>query len=113
LADLRHYDEADFKETVLDSTRPVLVDFYADWCGPCRMMNPVINELVTEYSEQVEIGKLDTDASPGVAIRFGIMGIPTLGLFIGGKMVDRLVGYPGPQGVRSWLDRALEKSQAA
>jgi len=48
-----------------------------------------------------------------VAIRFGIMGIPTLGLFIGGKMVDRLVGYPGPQGVRSWLDRALEKSQAA
>jgi thioredoxin 1 len=91
----------------------VLVDFYADWCGPCKMMAPVIEQIAGEYGDRVEVGKLDTDANPGVAMRYQVMGIPTLGLFNGGQLVDRLVGYPGPVGVKSWLDRALAKTVAA
>jgi len=105
-----HYDENDFKDLVLSAERPVLVDFYADWCGPCKMMAPVVEQIAGEYADRVEVGKLDTDANPGVALRFQVMGIPTLGLFHGGRMVDRLVGYPGPVGVRSWLDKALTKA---
>ena len=113
LSDLKHFDENDFQVSVLDSTRPVLVDFYADWCGPCKMMGPLVEKLAGEYGDKVEVGKLDTDANPSVAMRYQVMGIPTLGLFSGGKMVDRLVGYPGPVGVKSWLDRALEKTLVA
>ena len=109
MSDLRHFDENDFQVSVLESPRPVLVDFYADWCGPCKMMGPVVEKLAGEYGDKVEVGKLDTDANQSVAIRYQVMGIPTLGLFSGGKMVDRLVGYPGPVGIKSWLDRALEK----
>jgi thioredoxin 1 len=110
---MKHYDEDDFATTVLANQKPVLVDFYADWCGPCKMMAPVIEQLAGEFSDKVEVGKLDTDANPGVAMRYQVMGIPTLGLFSGGKMVDRLVGYPGPVGTRSWLERALTKAVAA
>jgi thioredoxin 1 len=111
--DMKHYDEDDFSASVLASHKPVLVDFYADWCGPCKMMGPLIEQIAGEYGDRVEVGKLDTDANPGVAMRYQVMGIPTLGLFNGGEMVDRLVGYPGPVGVKSWLDRALAKTIAA
>ncbi|GAC1614436.1 MAG: hypothetical protein NVS9B1_23870 [Candidatus Dormibacteraceae bacterium] len=110
---MKHYDENDFKTAVLEANRPVLVDFYADWCGPCKMMAPLIEQIAGEYSEKVEVGKLDTDANPTVAMKYQVMGIPTLGLFSGGQLVDRLVGYPGPTGVRSWLDRALLKTAVA
>jgi thioredoxin 1 len=110
---LAHYDENDFEEAVLSAERPVLVDFYADWCGPCKMMGPVVEQIASEYGGRVDVGKIDTDANPGIAVRFQVMGIPTLGLFHGGKLVDRLVGYPGPVGVRSWLDKALTKTTPA
>ena len=113
LSELKHFDEDDFKASVLESQRPVLVDFYADWCGPCKMMAPVIEQIAGEYQDRVEVGKLDTDSNPGIAIRYQVMGIPTLGLFNAGQLVDRLVGYPGPQGVKTWLDRALAKTVAA
>ena len=113
MTELAHYDEVDFKDAVLASERPVLVDFYADWCGPCKMMAPVIEQIAGEYAGRVAVGKLDTDANPSVALRFQVMGIPTLGLFHAGKLVDRLVGYPGPVGVRSWLDKALLKATTA
>jgi thioredoxin 1 len=110
---MKHYATADFATTVLASSKPVLVDFYADWCGPCKMMAPVIEEIAGEYGDRVEVGKLNTDDNPDVAMRYQVMGIPTLGLFSGGQMIDRLVGYPGPVGTRSWLDRALTKTVAA
>ena len=110
---LKHYDEDDFSNTVLANQKPVLVDFYADWCGPCKMMAPLIEQIAGEYGDRVEVGKLDTDANPSVAMRYQVMGIPTLGLFNGGEMVDRLVGYPGPIGVKSWLDKALAKTLVA
>jgi thioredoxin 1 len=110
---MKHYDEDDFSNSVLANLKPVLVDFYADWCGPCKMMAPLIEEIAGEYGDRVEVGKLDTDANPSVAMRYQVMGIPTLGLFNGGQLVDRLVGYPGPTGVKTWLDRALAKTVAA
>lgn len=113
VSDLIKFGEADFQSSVLESAEPVLVDFYADWCGPCKMMAPVVEELAGEYAGKLTVGKLDTDQNPDIAMRYQIMGIPTLGLFRDGRLVDRLVGYPGPMGVRTWLDRALNKAQAA
>jgi thioredoxin 1 len=113
VSDIKHFDESDFKSSVLENAKPVVVDFYADWCGPCRMMAPIVEQLAGEYSDRLVFGKLDTDANPGVAMQYQVMGIPTLGLFKGGQMVDRLVGFPGPAGVRSWLDRAIERTAAA
>lgn len=112
MSKLDDLDEKDFAEAVLASPLPVLVDFHAEWCGPCKMMGPVVEEIAADYAGRVTVGKLDTDANPGIALRFQVMGIPTLGLFSQGRLVDRLVGYPGPVGVRSWLDRALSKAAA-
>ena len=111
--DMKHFTEADFATSVLGADRPVLVDFYADWCGPCRMMAPLVEQLAGEYGDRLEVGKLNTDDNPDIAMRYQVMGIPTLGFFKGGQLVDRLVGYPGPAGTRSWLDRALAKTAAA
>ena len=83
-----------------------MVDFYADWCHPCHMMGPVIEQLASEFEGKVKIGKLDVDANEEIAIRYGVMGIPTLGLFSGGEMVDRLVGFPGGAApIRAWVEK--------
>ncbi|TMF32173.1 MAG: thioredoxin, partial [Chloroflexi bacterium] len=87
------FDGPTFEADVLHATEPVVVDFYADWCHPCHMMGPVVEQLAGEFAGKVKIGKLDVDANEEIAIRYGVMGIPTLGLFRDGKMVDRLVGY--------------------
>ena len=95
-----------FTRTINESDVPVAVDFYADWCGPCRMMTPAVEQLAGEYAGKVTIGKLDVDVNQEIAIRYGVMGIPTLGMFRGGKLVDRLVGYPGGPGpIRAWIDK--------
>jgi thioredoxin 1 len=113
VTNLKHFADTDFATSVLGNSKPVLVDFYADWCRPCKMMGPVVEQIAGEYSDRVEVGKLNTDDNPDIAMRYQVMGIPTLGLFNGGELVDRLVGYPGPVGTRSWLDRALAKTAAA
>ena len=83
-----------------------MVDFYADWCGPCRMMTPVVEQLAGEYAGKVTIGKLDVDNNQEIAIRYGVQGIPTLGLFRDGKLVDRLVGYPGGAApIKAWISK--------
>ena len=105
MSNFKKLEEATFETEVLQSEGVVLVDFYADWCGPCKMMAPVIEQIAGEYGDRVEVGKLDTDANPGVAMRYQVMGIPTLGLFNGGQLVDRLVGYPGPGGVRAFVEK--------
>jgi len=106
MSNLKHFDGPSFEADVLNSKDPVVVDFYADWCGPCHMMAPVVEQLAGEYAGKVTVGKLDVDASQEIAIRYGVMGIPTLGLFREGKLVDRIVGYPGGKApIKAWIDR--------
>jgi thioredoxin 1 len=105
MSNLKKFEEATFDQEVLQAEGPVLVDFYADWCGPCKMMGPVLHEIVATYGDRITVGKLDVDTNGGIAIRYGVMGIPTLGVFAGGELVDRLVGYPGPAGVKEFVER--------
>ena len=87
-----------FENDVLNSETPVLVDFWAEWCGPCKMIAPILEELGGELEGQVVIGKLDVDTNPNTAMSYGVMSIPTLILFKGGEPVERIVGYkPKPQ----------------
>jgi thioredoxin 1 len=84
--------DASFQKEVLESTVPVLVDFWAPWCAPCRIIAPVVEEISREYDGQLKVVKLNTDENPGTAMNYRIMGIPTLGIFVQGKMVDQIVG---------------------
>jgi thioredoxin 1 len=105
---MKHFDGPTFEADVLKAGEPVVVDFYADWCGPCRLMTPVVEQLAGEYLGKVTVGKLDVDANQDLAIRYGVLGIPTLGLFRDGKMVDRLVGYPGGAApIRTWINKNI------
>jgi thioredoxin 1 len=106
MGNMKHFDGPTFEADVLNASEPVVVDFYADWCPPCRMMTPVVEQLAGEYAGKVTIGKLDVDANPDIQMRYGVMGIPTLGLFRGGKLVDRLVGYPGGAApIKAWIEK--------
>jgi thioredoxin 1 len=89
---------ANFQTEVLGADKPVLVDFWASWCGPCKMLAPVVEKLSTQYTEKVRFVKLNTDENPDIAGKFGISGIPCLILIKDGKEIDRFVGFdPGPR----------------
>ena len=95
------FTDAAFDQEVLNSDTPVLVDFWAPWCGPCRAMAPTVDALATEYAGKIKIGKMNTDENPSTPMRYGIRGIPTLLLFKGGQVVDQKVGaMPKPEVVK-------------
>jgi thioredoxin 1 len=87
-----HLTDSNFKKEVVESDLPVLVDFWANWCGPCRMVAPVIEELAKEFDQKIKIGKVDVDENPNIASQFGIMSIPTLMFFKKGKVMEQAVG---------------------
>ncbi len=84
--------EDNWEKEVLNSDIPVLVDFWAPWCGPCRMVAPIVSELAQEYEGKLKVGKLNTDEEPGIAVRYGIMSIPTLMIFKNGSVADQIIG---------------------
>ncbi|MBI5759230.1 MAG: thioredoxin [Planctomycetales bacterium] len=101
------FTDANFQAEVLDSATPVLVDFWAPWCGPCRQLTPTIEQLATEYAGKIKIGKLNTDDNIQVPTEYGISGIPALLLFKGGQLAGKLVGNQPKPKIASILDSSL------
>ena len=100
-------EEAKFDEAVLKSTMPVLVDFWAPWCGPCRMVAPVVEELSDDYDGKVSFVKINVDDNPKIASQYGIMSIPTLMVFKDGQPVDTIIGFRPKDELKKSLDTAL------
>ncbi len=99
--------DADFTEEVLNSDLPVLVDFWADWCGPCKMVAPVVEELADDYDGKLKVMKVDVDASPQTASNYGIRSIPTLLIFKDGKPVQQVVGAVPKQMLQEKIDQVV------
>ena len=93
MIEVKYVNEQDFKTEVLDASLPVLVDFTAHWCGPCKMVDPIIKQLAEEWQGKVKVVKCDADQNPNVLVNYGIMGLPTVMLFKSGEMVERASGY--------------------
>ena len=104
-----HVSDMEFGKTVLESQKPVLVDFWAAWCGPCRMIAPSVEEIARDYAGKAVVAKMDTDANPQTPMQFGIMGIPTLIFFKDGREVDRIVGAVPKAAIAKKLESVLAK----
>ena len=103
--------DASFKEEVLESNIPVLVDFWAPWCGPCRMVAPVVEDISKQYEGQVKVVKLNTDENPNVASQYGIRSIPTLMIFKEGQKVDMVVGAVPKNTLANTLEKYLQTQE--
>ena len=101
------FTDSNFEEKVLKSDKPVLVDFWAEWCGPCRMVAPIVNELASEYEGKALVGKVDVDSNPEIASKFGIRNIPTILFFKNGEVVDKQVGAVPKNVLSSKIDALL------
>jgi thioredoxin 1 len=104
---ITHVTDADFQDEVLSSDVPVLVDFWAEWCGPCKMIAPVLEEIASEYGDQLKVCKVDVDANPDLPGKFGIRGIPTLIVFKGGSAVETKVGALSKTQLAEFVDSCL------
>lgn len=99
--------DGNFNEEVLKSDKPVLIDFWAVWCGPCKMIAPVVEELSVEYDGKIKVGKLDVDNNQQSAINYGVRSIPTLLIFKGGKVVDTIIGAVPKTHIKQKIDAVL------
>ena len=99
--------EQTFDEIIQKSKVPVLIDFWAEWCGPCKMLTPVIEELAAEYGETVKIAKVNVDQQPNLAARYGIRSIPTIIIFRAGEIVEQMVGMQAKEALKAKLDSLL------
>ncbi len=102
---LLHVTDADFDQQILKSEVPVLVDFWAAWCGPCRTVGPVVEELAGEYKDKVKVAKLNVDDNKQTPSKYGVKGIPTLMLFKNGKVIDQIVGAVQKNKIKDMLDK--------
>jgi thioredoxin 1 len=106
-ANIVHLTEANFGTEVTSATTPVLVDFWAEWCGPCKMISPVLDELASEYDGRLKIGKVNIDDQPALATQHGIRAIPTLLLFKNGQVNEQIVGLRSKKDLKASVDKAL------
>lgn len=101
------FTDQNFESDVLKSDKPVLVDFWAEWCGPCKALGPVIDELANDYAGRVKIGKLNTDHSTSTSVRFSVSAIPTVILFNKGEIVEKFVGLRGKKDFQAAIDKVV------
>lgn len=101
------FTSANFDSEVLKSDIPVFVDFYADWCGPCKMMSPVVDKLAEEYDGKIKVGKLNVDDNPDIAERYNVMSIPNMVFIKGGELIDRQIGSVAPPVLKKKFDAAI------
>jgi thioredoxin 1 len=101
-------NDKEFETKILNSTKPILVDFWAEWCGPCRMLGPILNEISNEIGDKIDIVKLDIDSNPETPSKYGVRGIPTMILFKDGKIIDTKVGLVQKQNLIDWINSSTE-----
>lgn len=99
--------DATFKKEVLESQTPIMVDFWAPWCGPCRMVSPVVEALAVEMKDRLTAVKINVDENPQTAAQYGIMSIPTLGIFKGGKMAHKVIGFMPKERLKAQIEKGL------
>tara|TARA_B100000745_G_C19935319_1_gene315059 strand:+ start:30 stop:356 length:327 start_codon:yes stop_codon:yes gene_type:complete len=104
---MNNTDSANFNKDVIENNLPAFVDFYADWCGPCRTISPIIKELSEKYNDKMKFFKLDVDKSPDIATKFGVSGIPTLFIFKSGEVLTRMVGASNKQSYENEIIKAI------
>jgi thioredoxin 1 len=108
-ANVKEITDQNFDQEVAKATVPVLLDFWAEWCGPCRMLAPTIDKLANEYAGKAIVGKVDTDASRDISLKFGISAIPTVILFKNGEVIQRFVGLRPEKDFKAAIDAAIAK----